>query len=147
MLEKAELDKFAYSRDVGINTSFLDYDLQLGDSTTINTLQFLNERAAERAERFDLNEKIGPYTTLQYLYIYSAIIALCIFMTISRSLLFFKVCMNASKGLHDQMFNKILKGVMRFFDTNPSGELPLLLYHQLLFTSNTAYCTYLQVVY
>nr|CAD7462471.1 unnamed protein product [Timema tahoe] len=39
------------------------------------------------------------------------------------SIFFFKVCMNASIGLHDTMFRSILQGTMRFFDTNPSGRV------------------------
>lgn len=71
---------------------------------------------------YDLYEKIGPFNTAEYLYIYTIIIILCVIMILSRSFIFFKVCMNASKSLHDNMFHKISRGVMRFFDTNPSGN-------------------------
>lgn len=40
-----------------------------------------------------------------------------------RCYLFFKVCMHASKVLHDKMFSSILHSAMRFFDTNPSGRI------------------------
>lgn len=40
-----------------------------------------------------------------------------------RSILFLRVCMRASKVLHDRMFAAILKTPMRFFDTNPSGRI------------------------
>lgn len=44
-------------------------------------------------------------------------------MTIFRGFLFFKVCMHASKILHDRMFYSILHAVMKFFDSNPSGRI------------------------
>lgn len=34
-----------------------------------------------------------------------------------------RVCMNASKSLHNKMFNCILRTPMKFFDTNPSGRI------------------------
>lgn len=34
-----------------------------------------------------------------------------------------RVCMNASKALHNKMFNCILRAPMKFFDTNPSGRI------------------------
>nr|CAD7590287.1 unnamed protein product [Timema genevievae] len=44
-----------------------------------------------------------------------------VIITILRSVVFFKVCMTASRRLHDTMFSSILQGTMRFFDTNPSA--------------------------
>lgn len=44
-------------------------------------------------------------------------------MTVFRGFLFFKVCMRASKVLHDRMFCAILNATMRFFDQNPSGRI------------------------
>lgn len=67
----------------------------------------------------DSDDKL--FTTSQSIFIYTFCIASSILLTTLRSLVFFKVCMNASKGLHDKMFNNILQATMRFFDTNPSG--------------------------
>ncbi|XP_047107556.1 ATP-binding cassette sub-family C member 4-like [Schistocerca piceifrons] len=55
--------------------------------------------------------------------IYGGVVLACILLTISRSMLFYKLCMNASMRLHDRMFDSILRGAMRFFDTNPSGRI------------------------
>lgn len=44
-------------------------------------------------------------------------------MTVFRGFLFFKICMHASKILHDRMFCSILNAAMRFFDQNPSGRI------------------------
>nr|CAD7589685.1 unnamed protein product [Timema genevievae] len=62
------------------------------------------------------------FSTEVSLYIYSGCIVACVLLTLLRSIFFFKVCMNASIGLHDTMFRSILQGTMRFFDTNPSGN-------------------------
>lgn len=43
-------------------------------------------------------------------------------MTITRNLLFYKTCMNASKNLHNLMFSCLLKAPMLFFNTNPFGK-------------------------
>jgi ABC-type multidrug transport system fused ATPase/permease subunit len=56
------------------------------------------------------------------IYIYFALILGSVFITSIRSIFFFKVCMTASKILHDTMFRSILAATMRFFDTNPSGK-------------------------
>ncbi|PNF15053.1 Multidrug resistance-associated protein 9 [Cryptotermes secundus] len=57
------------------------------------------------------------------IYIYFAFILGSVFITSIRSIFFFKVCMTASKILHDTMFGSILAATMRFFDTNPSGRV------------------------
>jgi ATP-binding cassette subfamily C (CFTR/MRP) protein 4 len=57
------------------------------------------------------------------MYIYSVIIVTAIVVTLLRSLAFFKMAMNASKNLHNQMFHALLQTSMRFFDTNPSGRV------------------------
>lgn len=67
--------------------------------------------------------KPTTFTTNECLYIYGALILLVVFMTILRGFLFFKVCMHASKELHDRMFGCILHATMRFFDSNPSGRI------------------------
>ncbi|XP_036327746.1 multidrug resistance-associated protein 4-like isoform X1 [Rhagoletis pomonella] len=67
--------------------------------------------------------KPTTFTTFECLYIYGALIIAVVVMTTFRGYLFFKVCMHASKVLHDRMFGCILRATMRFFDTNPSGRI------------------------
>ncbi|XP_063223955.1 ATP-binding cassette sub-family C member 4-like [Bacillus rossius redtenbacheri] len=55
--------------------------------------------------------------------IYGALIAGTVVFTLFRTVFFFKVCMSASINLHDSMFGCMLRGAMRFFDTNPSGRV------------------------
>ncbi|XP_049951743.1 ATP-binding cassette sub-family C member 4-like isoform X1 [Schistocerca serialis cubense] len=63
------------------------------------------------------------FTRDEYIIIYTVCIAGSIIITTYRSFVFFKVTMNSSQGLHNRIFNAILKGAMRFFDTNPSGRV------------------------
>ncbi|XP_073824771.1 CF transmembrane conductance regulator [Musca autumnalis] len=69
------------------------------------------------------NNETTVLTTFECLYIYGALIIGVVVMTVFRGFLFFKVCMHASKVLHDRMFSSILNAAMRFFDQNPSGRI------------------------
>ncbi|KAB0798124.1 hypothetical protein PPYR_09117 [Photinus pyralis] len=63
------------------------------------------------------------YSDSTYMYVYSVLILSSMLLTTLRSMLFFKICINASKNLHNIMFSNVLKAKMRFFDTNPSGRI------------------------
>lgn len=63
------------------------------------------------------------FTATNCIYIHSSFIVFLIVITITRSLSFFKVCMKASKNLHNNMFLSIVHTTMRFFNTNPSGRI------------------------
>ncbi|XP_043656868.1 ATP-binding cassette sub-family C member 4 [Drosophila teissieri] len=67
--------------------------------------------------------EVTSFTTFECMYIYGALIIAVVIMTTFRGFLFFKICMHASKVLHDRMFACILHATMRFFDTTPSGRI------------------------
>ncbi|KAM7362920.1 CF transmembrane conductance regulator isoform 2-T6 [Cochliomyia hominivorax] len=69
------------------------------------------------------NNQTTVLSTYECLYIYGALIIGVVIMTTFRGFLFFKICMHASKVLHDRMFCSILNATMRFFDQNPSGRI------------------------
>ncbi|XP_076243243.1 ATP-binding cassette sub-family C member 4 [Calliopsis andreniformis] len=58
-----------------------------------------------------------------YLYIYTAIVVGVFCIGITRSFIFYKVCIMCSQKLHDMAFNALIRTGMRFFDTNPSGRI------------------------
>ncbi|XP_076648329.1 ATP-binding cassette sub-family C member 4 [Halictus rubicundus] len=58
-----------------------------------------------------------------YLYIYTAIVLGIFMIGITRSLIFYKVCILCSQKLHDMAFSALIRTGMRFFDTNPSGRI------------------------
>jgi ABC-type multidrug transport system fused ATPase/permease subunit len=66
------------------------------------------------------NTKVDKHDSLV---IYGCLIIACMFITILQSVMFIKCCMTSSINLHNAMFSSILRGAMRFFDTNPSGRI------------------------
>lgn len=90
-----------------------------GDS--LNETDFnLNINQTLEGKYFKDDRQISKST---YIWIYTVFILGSIILTTFRSLLFFKICMNASKNLHNTMFGNVLQATMRFFDTNPSGRI------------------------
>ncbi|XP_005099201.2 multidrug resistance-associated protein 4 [Aplysia californica] len=55
--------------------------------------------------------------------IFSAIIAVVFLFGLVRALLFFKIAVDASQTLHNQMFARILRSPISFFDNNPVGRI------------------------
>lgn len=58
-----------------------------------------------------------------YVYIYTVIVIGIFVVGITRSLIFYKMCMLCSQRLHDMTFSALIRTNMRFFDTNPSGRI------------------------
>ncbi|KAB0797841.1 hypothetical protein PPYR_08834 [Photinus pyralis] len=63
------------------------------------------------------------FSTETYVYTYSGITVATVVLTLTRSMSYFTACMRSSVNLHDNMFNSIIRGTMRFFNTNPSGRI------------------------
>jgi ABC-type multidrug transport system fused ATPase/permease subunit len=70
-----------------------------------------------------LVEDTSTVSTHDSLILYGSLIIGCMLITLLRSIMFVKNCMRASINLHNDMFSSILRGAMRFFDTNPSGRI------------------------
>lgn len=58
-----------------------------------------------------------------YIYIYTGIVVGLFFIAITRSSIFYTMCMVCSQRLHDMAFSALIRTTMRFFDTNPSGRI------------------------
>jgi len=54
--------------------------------------------------------------------IYSGLVGTASILSVTRSVLFFYVCVNAAKILHNRMFGAVLRAPIRFFDTSPIGK-------------------------
>lgn len=98
----------------------------------VKTLETDSLTLENESDVFNLTATEPPYfedfkryeeRQLFYINIYTALIVGAVILNTARSILFFKISMRASKGLHDTMFNNILQATMRFFDTNPSGRI------------------------
>ncbi|XP_017887469.1 multidrug resistance-associated protein 4-like isoform X2 [Ceratina calcarata] len=65
----------------------------------------------------------APISREACIYIYSALIASTVVITLIRSAAVFVTSMRASKRLHDRMFRSISRATMLFFNTNVSGRI------------------------
>lgn len=97
-------------------------NLALGRNATVAAAPGRTGHAASAAAVASL-PPAPLFSTNSSMYIYGGVVLCCLLLTIARSMLFYKMCMNASMRLHDRMFASILRGAMRFFDTNPSGRI------------------------
>jgi hypothetical protein len=121
--DKSETDTLNFTGSPTENSqSFTDSITPVSDFTTL--LPFLSENKTLEFDRVAaLNSTLpGLLDTYTAIYVYTAFILGSVFITSIRSMFFFRVCMTASKILHDNMFGCVLAATMRFFDTNPSGK-------------------------
>lgn len=56
------------------------------------------------------------------IYIFTGLIAAVFILAMARALLLFKVLLDASQSLYKDMFTRILRCNIGFFDTNPVGQ-------------------------
>ncbi|KAJ0181178.1 hypothetical protein K1T71_003263 [Dendrolimus kikuchii] len=70
-----------------------------------------------------LGTQVGLLTTAQYLWIYGSVILGLIIISHVRIGYFVVMTMRASQNLHNTIYKKLIVGLMRFFDTNPSGRV------------------------
>ncbi|CAK1599802.1 unnamed protein product [Parnassius mnemosyne] len=104
------------------NSTMKDYDrLPAATNGTFSIMNYFS--GIEIQADLNIHAYIGPLDTSQYLYVYSALILCCVFFITARAFMFFKVCMTASRNLHNDMFHSMLRGVIRFFDANSSGRI------------------------
>jgi ATP-binding cassette subfamily C (CFTR/MRP) protein 4 len=86
--------------------------------TTNDSGTFYNETLDGAEELVDEVEEDRNY----HVVVYSIIVGVFSIVSLVRTLLFFKVCMDASVNLHSAMFQGIIRAPMRFFEVNPVGE-------------------------
>ncbi|XP_045455226.1 ATP-binding cassette sub-family C member 4-like [Melitaea cinxia] len=104
------------------NNTVEDYDQVIpAVNTTFSLTSYFS--GIDLEPNLNLYSLIGPLNTSQYLYVYTALIVCCVLFIMARAFMFFKVCMTASRNLHNDMFHSMLRGVMRFFDSNSSGRI------------------------
>ncbi|XP_011312621.1 multidrug resistance-associated protein 4 [Fopius arisanus] len=87
-----------------------------------------NIRSGTESSHLVSNSTFFKYSNQYYdrdtaLWIYGVFIAGSVIFTTARNIMFYKICMDSSKNLHNLMFSCLLKAPMRFFDTNPSGRI------------------------
>lgn len=80
----------------------------------------MEQRRATLAEEANEEWELSTETAI---YIYLGLTLGLIVLSISRSIAFFNVCINASVKLHDTMFDSLINTSMRFFNDNCSGRI------------------------
>ncbi|XP_017758049.1 PREDICTED: multidrug resistance-associated protein 4-like [Eufriesea mexicana] len=101
------------------------FALEVDDFTTPTFLMPLENNSFDNIT-WNINAKSKDLNYLDRdfaLWIYGAFIIASIVLTSIRNIVFYKICMNASKNLHNLMFSCLLKAPMLFFDSNPSGRI------------------------
>lgn len=78
---------------------------------------------AEGVEPKEPNDSFFRLSRETYIYVYAFILSSAVFVTLTRSFIFFTICMRASIRLHDKMFQRITHAPMKFFNTNSSGAI------------------------
>ncbi|KAK5646882.1 hypothetical protein RI129_005346 [Pyrocoelia pectoralis] len=85
------------------------------------------ERSTEtNADEFNINvtsRHIFNFSRATYMNSYTGMVVATVTLTIFRNLIFNILCMRSSMKLHNNMFNSIINGTMRFFNLNPAGRI------------------------
>ncbi|XP_043558304.1 multidrug resistance-associated protein 5-like isoform X2 [Chiloscyllium plagiosum] len=99
---------------VAFNNWWLSYWINAGSGNISATLE--NETYVSH------NMKDNPHMHY-YAGIYALSMAVMLIIKGVRGVVFVKGTLGASSRLHDELFHKILRGPMKFFDTTPSGRI------------------------
>jgi ATP-binding cassette subfamily C (CFTR/MRP) protein 4 len=104
---------------------FLTFWVNLEQSRLENNLSQSHDNKSNASNKVEVEEEFEEFffNSQSCLYIYSALVAFVIFMSLTRSLSFFTFCMRASRNLHNRMFSRIVYTSMRFFNLNSSGRI------------------------
>lgn len=91
-----------------LGKSFSNYETE--NTSTVTSLE--SEQKIE----------VTIFDTRTCIFIHTVLIITCIIVTISRGIFFINICISSSLSLHNMVLESLIKGTMRFFDTNPAGK-------------------------
>ncbi len=80
-------------------------------NTTVDHLK--NETLVSSSDGFSVTQRI---------LIFFGLTVFAIVTNFARMFVFYTICVNASRVLHNKMFASIMRAPIRLFDTNPTGE-------------------------
>lgn len=72
--------------------------------------------------KYDLESDVNP-KRLEYLYIYTGLIIIVLYLVLQRALTLFYFCLKASRRIHDKLFDGVTQTGMYFFNNNSSGRI------------------------
>ena len=79
-------------------------------------------------------------STNQRIAIFAGCSMAAVMLSFIRALLFYFICVNASRVLHNRMFASVLRAPVLFFDTNPIGELLYSNEYTMVWMVNFVFC-------
>lgn len=59
----------------------------------------------------------------QYMYIYAIMMLVVLYLVFQRAIIFYSMCLKASRKLHDKLFRGIIRAPMYFYNANSSGRI------------------------
>lgn len=71
---------------------------------------------AVTAEKIDIDRN-------KYIYIYSGLIIIVLYLVFQRAVALYLFCLKASRRIHEQLLHGVLNAKMYFFNTNASGRI------------------------
>lgn len=71
---------------------------------------------------FDPGNEITP-DRLNYVYFYTCLIAIVLYLVFQRALALFYFCLKAARRMHEKLFDGVCRAEMYFFNTNSSGRI------------------------
>lgn len=89
---------------------------ELSNESALLILLFVNRTNKNQSEAKNVNQHLD-------IAIYAVLIVTLFITTVLRSITFFLICMRASKNLHNNIFGRLLRAPVAFFDTNPVGRI------------------------
>lgn len=60
---------------------------------------------------------------IKYVYIYTGLMLVVLYLVFQRALAFFCMCLKASRRIHDKLYHGVIRAKMYFFSTNSSGRI------------------------
>ncbi|CAG4978413.1 unnamed protein product [Colias eurytheme] len=97
--------------------------VNLEESNSAQNIAIRNSTLAEPVDYESLPLNRWHLSREQCVYVYGSLIAICMFFTWNKLLVFYNTCIRASVNLHDTMFRGVTNAPMWFFHHNPSGRI------------------------
>ncbi|XP_063981696.1 ATP-binding cassette subfamily C member 4-like [Diachasmimorpha longicaudata] len=101
------------------------YSLRNGTSHTLNDINvtYIEEASTVSINLLNPGNLDQHYDNDMTLWIYGIFVMTCTVCTTARNIIFYQICMNAGKNIHNLMLGCLLQAPMRFFNSNPSGRI------------------------
>lgn len=114
---------------LGIDTIYLtsfrvNWEIGVIPSDTASAMNLHNESLSDATSNHvtEVFEDVQS-DRINYVYIYSALIVIVLYLVIQRALALHMFCVKASRRIHERMLQGLIRAKMYFFSTNASGRI------------------------